>query len=200
VSGGGGAQYFLAVRATADRWYRGVEARTIRRLNKRADFMRSAVLAFIVALVAASSVQAGRLAAETERFSWPLCGPAPKAYGPGINPFTGRKAFHSGVDLDAPTGTPVRASAPGFVVAAEVRGPYGNMIEIAHRPGYRTRYGHLAAFRVNPGERVGRGQVIGNVGSTGRSKGPHLHFEIWYRDIVRDPRTYLEAEATCLLK
>jgi murein DD-endopeptidase MepM/ murein hydrolase activator NlpD len=69
---------------------------------------------------------------------------------------------------------------------------------IDHGPGLRTRYGHLAAYRVSPGDVVGRGEVIGEVGSTGRSKRPHLHFEIWYRDIVRDPRKHLDAEPACL--
>jgi murein DD-endopeptidase MepM/ murein hydrolase activator NlpD len=167
--------------------------------------MRIVLLAFICTLIAASIAQAGAQPAPgvptaSISFTWPLCGPAPKAFGYGTDPFTGRAVFHSGIDLDAPAGAPIRASARGRVIAAETRGPYGNMVEIDHGAGYRTRYGHLAAYRVSPGDIIGRGEVIGDVGSTGRSMRPHLHFEIWYRDVVRDPRKHLEPEPTCMLR
>lgn len=131
------------------------------------------------------------------QFSWPICGPKATGFGYRVDPFTKRVAFHSGLDFPAPEGTPIRASASGRVIAAERRGPYGNMVEIDHGDGYRTRYGHLARFNVSDGEVVQRGQVIGHVGATGRVTGPQLHFEIWYRDVVRDPRTLLNADPAC---
>jgi murein DD-endopeptidase MepM/ murein hydrolase activator NlpD len=131
------------------------------------------------------------------QFSWPLCGPEPAAWGYRTDPFTGRMAFHPGVDFDAPAGTPIRASARGKVIAAEPRGPYGNMVEIDHGDAYRTRYGHLARLNVSAGDLVHRGQVIGEVGATGRAKTPHLHFEIWFGDVVHDPLKHLDAEPAC---
>jgi murein DD-endopeptidase MepM/ murein hydrolase activator NlpD len=155
--------------------------------------MRNAILAFTVVLAAASIAQAGTPqtvptptptpapapATASMQFAWPLCGPVPRGFGYETDPLTGSVSFHSGVDLKAQAGTPVRASARGRVIAAELRGPYGNVVEIDHGAGYRTRYAHLAAYRVSAGEIVGRGQVVGDVGSTGRTNGPHLHFEIW---------------------
>lgn len=134
---------------------------------------------------------------EATHFSWPVCGPTLRVFGHGTDPFTGRLAFHSGIDLNAPEGSAVRASAGGRVIAAELRGPYGNVVEIDHGPGHRTRYAHLSTYNVKPGDAVGRGDVIGQVGSTGRAKGPHLHFEIWINDVVRDPSKYLQAEPPC---
>lgn len=131
------------------------------------------------------------------QFAWPLCGATPTGFGYRVDPFTGRFAYHSGLDLRAPAGLPVRASASGRVMAAEERGPYGNMIEIDHGRGYRTRYGHLLSLRVSAGQLVSRGQVIGEVGSTGRSTEPHLHFELWYLNVVRDPLKYFERDAVC---
>lgn len=142
---------------------------------------------------------APRTAAPAERlhttdFAWPLCGSTNAGFGYRVDPFTGRTAFHAGLDLGAPAGLPIRASAKGRVMAAEERGPYGNMIEIDHGRGYRTRYGQLQSYRVSPGQLVSRGQVIGEVGSTGRSTGPHLHFELWHMNVVRDPLKHLERD------
>lgn len=110
-----------------------------------------------------------------------------------VDPFTGRGAFHSGLDLAAGYGTTIMASAPGRVVVAERRGPYGNLIEIDHGFGIRTRYGHLQDILVNEGDKVGFRQKIATMGSTGRSTGPHLHYEIWFRDVARDPMKFFNA-------
>ena len=97
------------------------------------------------------------------------------------DPFTGRREFHRGIDIVAPVNTGVQASADG-VVARSGRSPdLGNVLEIAHGYGYLTRYAHLNEFLVRRGDRVKRGELIGRVGSTGRSTGPHLHYEV-FRD------------------
>ena len=86
--------------------------------------------------------------------------------------------MHSGVDLAAPQGTPVQATADGVVTSAGWRGGYGILISLGHGSGVQTRYAHLSAIAVQPGTRVRAGQVIGYVGSTGNSTGPHLHYEV----------------------
>lgn len=107
------------------------------------------------------------------------------------DPFTGKRAFHRGLDIVAPERTPVRAPADGVVTTAGRLGPYGKRIDISHGYGYVTRYGHLSEVTVKPGTRVRRGDVIGRVGSTGRSTGPHLHYEV-FRDGRRvNPWRYL---------
>ena len=105
------------------------------------------------------------------------------------NPVTGKVSPHNGVDIAAPTGTPIVASAAGRVVQRRVYGGYGKFIEIDHGGGWRTRYAHLNNFKsgVTRGTSVRQGQVIGYIGSTGRSTGPHLHFEIRKNGTPRDP-------------
>jgi murein DD-endopeptidase MepM/ murein hydrolase activator NlpD len=114
-------------------------------------------------------------------------------FGPRIDPFSGRIAFHPGVDFAGAWGAAVHATAPGTVVFAGNRGAYGNMVEIDHGNGIHTRYGHLSAVTVRAGMHVGRGTAIGRVGSTGRSTGPHVHYEVWYDDVVRNPSNFIEA-------
>jgi murein DD-endopeptidase MepM/ murein hydrolase activator NlpD len=114
-------------------------------------------------------------------------------FGPRMDPFTGRYAFHSGMDFAGPWGTAVCATAAGTVVFAGARGGYGNMVEIDHGMGLHTRYGHLSRITVRVGMRVEKGAAIGRVGSTGRSTGPHVHYEVWYGDVVRNPRNFIEA-------
>ncbi|HEY5084318.1 MAG TPA: M23 family metallopeptidase, partial [Rhizomicrobium sp.] len=114
-------------------------------------------------------------------------------FGPRLDPFTGRYAFHSGMDFAGPWGTSVRATAAGTIIFAGNRGGYGNMVEIDHGMGLHTRYGHLSAITVRVGMRIEKGAAIGRVGSTGRSTGPHVHYEVWYDDVVRNPRNFIEA-------
>ncbi|WP_225902673.1 peptidoglycan DD-metalloendopeptidase family protein [Pseudanabaena sp. PCC 6802] len=124
----------------------------------------------------------------------PYAVPVTSGYGWRINPVTGESAFHSGIDLGAPMGTPVLAAKSGTVQFAGWSGGYGNLIEIGH-DNMGTRYAHLSAIYVNPGQRVAKGQQIGLVGSTGRSTGPHLHFEIMVPSAegwaTLDPAPYL---------
>ena len=114
-------------------------------------------------------------------------------FGYRVDPFTGRYAYHSGADMAGDFGTPILASAPGRVMAAERRGPYGNMVEIDHGRGIRTRYGHLQHLFVKPGDIVHFRQKIATMGSSGRSTGPHLHYEIWFNNVVRDPTKFFDA-------
>ena len=95
--------------------------------------------------------------------------------------------MHEGVDLTAPIGTAVYATGNGTVSQSQTRNGYGELIEIDHGFGYKTRYAHLSARFVKPGEKVTRGQVIGEVGNTGVSSGPHLHYEVRYRENSVNP-------------
>jgi len=114
-------------------------------------------------------------------------------FGPRVDPFTGRYSFHPGVDFAGPWGATVSSTAPGTIVWAGARGGYGNLVEIDHGYGIHTRYGHLSAILVRVGAKVGKGAPIGRLGSTGRSTGPHVHYEVWYDDVVRNPSNFIEA-------
>ena len=114
-------------------------------------------------------------------------------FGPRIDPFTGRYAFHPGIDFAGPWGSVVHATAPGVVVFAGNRGGYGNMVEIDHGYGIHTRYGHLSMISVRVGTSIAQGATLGRVGSTGRSTGPHVHYEVWYDDVVKNPNNFIEA-------
>jgi murein DD-endopeptidase MepM/ murein hydrolase activator NlpD len=114
-------------------------------------------------------------------------------FGARVDPFTHRYAFHSGIDFAGPWGSVVHATAPGTVVFAGFRGGYGNMVEIDHGYGIHTRYGHLSAISVRLGAHVDMGAGIGRVGSTGRSTGAHVHYEVWYDNAVKDPNNFIEA-------
>ena len=116
-------------------------------------------------------------------------------FGVRSDPFLGRPAMHTGLDFRASRGDPVRATAAGKVVTAGWAGGYGRMIEIDHGNGLATRYGHLSAIRVKVGDRVRTGQVVGAVGSTGRSTGPHLHYETRINGEAVDPQRFLRAGA-----
>ena len=112
-------------------------------------------------------------------------------YGNRTDPFTGKKAFHGGLDFPAPSGTTVLSAGAGSVVFVGQRSGYGNVVEIGHGNGIVTRYAHLSAFLVKEGQTVNTGTPIAKVGSTGRSTGPHLHFEVRRDDSVIDPNSFL---------
>jgi murein DD-endopeptidase MepM/ murein hydrolase activator NlpD len=114
-------------------------------------------------------------------------------FGWRIDPFTGRSALHTGLDFQAGPGTPILAAAGGVVVTREVHPAYGNMIEIDHGNDLITRYAHASRVWVSKGDLVRRGQKIAEVGTTGRSTGPHLHFEVMVQGIPQDPRRFLSA-------
>jgi murein DD-endopeptidase MepM/ murein hydrolase activator NlpD len=122
---------------------------------------------------------------------WPVRGYLSAAFGNRIDPFTGQPDFHPGLDISTPRGTRVLAPADGVVVFCGQKSGYGNAIVIDHGYGVVTRYGHLDGFEARPGQRVRRGDVIGFVGSTGRSTAPHLHYEVWVNDQARNPIQYI---------
>jgi murein DD-endopeptidase MepM/ murein hydrolase activator NlpD len=115
------------------------------------------------------------------------------SFGWRIDPFNGHKAFHEGLDFTAGTGTPIYAAAGGIVSTAEQTPDYGKLVKIDHGSGLETRYAHASKLFVRAGERVEKGQKIAEVGSTGRSTGPHLHYEIRLAGNPLDPRKYLNA-------
>jgi murein DD-endopeptidase MepM/ murein hydrolase activator NlpD len=115
------------------------------------------------------------------------------AYGERKDPFTGEKSHHAGVDLVAPLGSGIRATAPGRVVFAGKRDGYGRTIEIDHGQGITTRFAHLSKVLVEDGQHVERGQKIGTLGNSGRSSGPHLHYEIRSWDETLNPIKFMEA-------
>ncbi|MCG5476774.1 MAG: M23 family metallopeptidase [Sinorhizobium fredii] len=130
----------------------------------------------------------------------PLESPAPtsdvtSSFGNRLDPFLGRLALHAGIDFRAATGTRIRATAAGTVTTAGPAGGYGNMIEIDHGNGVSTRYAHLAVVLVHVGERVEADQAIAQSGSTGRSTGPHLHYEVRLGGLAVDPMRFLRARA-----
>lgn len=122
---------------------------------------------------------------------WPVPGWLTSRYGNRRDPFTGGADFHPGLDISADYGQPVRATADGTVAVAERSGSYGNLVEIDHGYGIVTRYGHLSRFKATPGQQVRRGDIIGFVGSTGRSTSAHLHYEILLNGKLTDPMKLL---------
>lgn len=118
---------------------------------------------------------------------WPVRGYLSSGFGNRIDPFTGQKDFHPGIDISSPLGTKIVSPADGIVVKAGAMGAYGNAVVINHGFGIMTRYGHMASYDVRPGQRIRRGEVIGYVGNSGRSNAPHCHYEVWVRDQLQNP-------------
>lgn len=114
-------------------------------------------------------------------------------FGFRIDPITGRSALHTGLDFPSDPGTPILAAAGGMVVVQEYHPAYGNMVEVDHGNDLITRYAHASKVLVKKGDIVKRGQKIAEVGSTGRSTGPHLHFEVWVSGVPQDPQRFLAA-------
>lgn len=114
-------------------------------------------------------------------------------FGWRIDPITGRSALHTGLDFPSASGTPIFAAAGGVVVTQEVQSEYGNMLEVDHGNDLISRYAHASKVYVKKGDLIKRGQKIAEVGSTGRSTGPHLHFEVLVQGIPQDPQKFLNA-------
>ena len=122
---------------------------------------------------------------------WPIEGPVTSSFGEREDPFNGEGAFHSGIDISAPFGSPVRATADGEVSDASMGAGYGREVVLNHGHDLMTVYGHLSAIAVLPGQHVTRGEVIGYVGQSGRSTGPHLHYEVRVHNVPVNPHKYL---------
>lgn len=146
-----------------------------------------------------SIIEAQVLAQNTKKEVFPNLSPLSSAYnsssyGWRVDPFSGRQAFHEGLDFTAEAGTPIYAAAGGIVAMAEATPDYGKLIKIEHGSGLETRYAHASELLVKPGDRVEKGRMIAKVGSTGRSTGAHLHFEVRLNGAPLDPRKYLSKQ------
>jgi len=122
---------------------------------------------------------------------WPVKGWVISGFGTRKSPFTGIKTMHAGIDIAIGTGTPIAAPADGIVSFAGVKGSFGKVIVIDHGYGYTTFYGHCSALKKETGDKVKRGDVIANVGSTGNSTGPHLHYEVRVDGVATNPLKYI---------
>ncbi len=154
--------------------------------------------AFENSLVALDSALVRLERVRTQAKSLPFNNPSPESditsrFGNRPDPFLGRLALHAGIDFRAPVGTAIRSTGPGTVTTAARTGGYGNMVEIDHGNGITTRYAHLSTILVNVGDKISTGETIGKSGSTGRSTGPHLHYEIRLNGQAVDPMRFLTA-------
>ena len=122
---------------------------------------------------------------------WPVQGPVRSSFGGRLDPFNGEGAFHSGIDISSSYGHPVIAPADGMVESTDFEGGYGRAMRIDHGHGVTTLYGHLSGFAVSPGQHVRRGETIAYIGLTGRSTGPHLHYEVRINNTPVNPYKYM---------
>lgn len=137
---------------------------------------------------------ASRLQKEVRPSGWPIeSGWVSSLFGVRTDPFTGRLTQHTGIDFAARAGADVVAVAAGIVSEAGVRDGYGKLVEINHGNGYATRYAHSSRLLVKVGDRVNKGQAIATVGSSGRSTGPHVHFEVLFNGALVNPQQYIQA-------
>jgi murein DD-endopeptidase MepM/ murein hydrolase activator NlpD len=137
----------------------------------------------------------GRLSQLLVPSTAPVDSPVGSGFGFRSDPFTGRAALHAGLDFPASPGTPINSAAGGVVVNVEPHAAYGNMVEIDHGSGLVTRYAHASKVHAKKGDLVKRGQMVAEVGSTGRSTGPHLHFEVLVEGVPQDPARFLAGRA-----
>jgi murein DD-endopeptidase MepM/ murein hydrolase activator NlpD len=127
-----------------------------------------------------------------ELVAWPLRGSISSYFGYRPNPFTGIRQFHAGIDIVAAPGFPIRAAMDGKVSDAGYNTVFGNYVILSHADGFQTLYGHMTAYSVKTGQRIPQGSVIGTVGSTGYSTGPHVHFGLFKRGAAVNPLKYLK--------
>lgn len=161
-------------------------------LDLRVDRMRADLLRDGKSLEAVfEKLDARRTFLEGLPSLWPARGVIASGFGVRVSPFTDTKVFHHGLDIDSPKGSPVKAAAGGKVVRCGFESLYGNIVAIDHGNGYRTYYAHLSERSVKVGDTVRRGDVIGNVGDTGRTTGPHLHYEVHANGLPVNPIRFL---------
>ncbi|MEW6308095.1 MAG: M23 family metallopeptidase [Bacillota bacterium] len=162
----------------------GLTVATLVRLNNPSnpDLIRPGQVLKLRASASQTSTPAPRPLA----FAWPLQGQVTSRYGPRWG------QMHTGIDIAAPTGSPIKAAAAGKVTTAAWLGRYGRTIVVDHGSGFETLYAHLSAYAAKVGATVSQGEIIGRVGSTGNSTGPHLHFEVRQGDKAKNPELFLE--------
>ena len=119
-------------------------------------------------------------------------------FGYRLDPFTGAPSMHEGIDLEGPLGTPIMATAPGVVTFAGTRPAYGGLVEVNHGSGLMTRYSHLERELVQVGDHVALHQEIGLMGSTGRSTGSHLYYEVWVNGATQNPANFMKGKSHVL--
>jgi murein DD-endopeptidase MepM/ murein hydrolase activator NlpD len=146
-------------------------------------------------LTASTRLSARRWLVNTTPSLWPVTGRLLSNFGTREDPFHGHMAFHTGVDISAPVGTPVKAAADGIVIEADWMGNYGKLIVLDHGKGLQTWYAHLSRIDVIPGQEVRLGQIIGATGATGRATSPHLHYEVRRGGVAVNPYGYLARSA-----
>ncbi len=162
-----------------------------RDVEHRADYLN----------VVESSLMRDRVQARLLPTSQPVAvGYNASSFGWRFDPFNGRSSFHEGIDFAAPTGTPISAAAGGVVISSEYHHQFGNMLEVDHGNGIVSRYAHASRLLVRVGDIVRRGQHVADIGSTGRSTGAHLHFEVLVMGVQQDPSKFLAAGAAQALK
>ena len=161
-------------------------------LDLKFDRMKKDLLVDVNDLdVLGEALDSRRLLLESVPGGWPVRGTLSSVFGVRNSPFTETPVFHHGLDIVALTGAPVVASASGVVVKSGYEALYGNMVVVDHGAGYRSVYGHLASCSVEEGAFVNRGEELGKVGSTGRSTGPHLHYEVRVNGLPVNPARFL---------
>lgn len=172
------------------------EASAANRLDKLLDLkfdrMKKDLLVDVNDLdVLGETLDSRRLLLESVPGGWPVRGILSSVFGVRISPFTQTPVFHHGLDIVAQTGTPVLASASGVVVKSGYEAQYGNVVVVDHGAGYRSVYAHMSSSSVEEGAFVNRGEEVGKVGSTGRSTGPHLHYEVRVNGLPVNPARFL---------
>jgi len=161
-------------------------------LDLKFDRMKKDLLVDVNGLDALGEILDGRrLLLESVPGGWPVRGTLSSVFGVRTSPFTETPVFHHGLDIVARTGTPVLASASGVVAKSGYEAQYGNVVVIDHGAGYRSVYAHMSSAGVEEGEFVNRGEELGKVGSTGRSTGPHLHYEVRVNGLPVNPARFL---------
>ena len=171
-----------------DAFDRSVEQYTFLKRNAAAIAISNAGLRLMPAMSFADSTYTPAI--------WPVLGHITDSFGERLDPFSGEGAFHTGVDVATDYGAPVHATADGIVTIAETHSGYGRVVVIDHGFGITTWYAHLSAFSAVPGARVKRGEVVGYTGISGRSTGPHVHYEVRMNNAPVNPWRYMRSNPT----
>jgi murein DD-endopeptidase MepM/ murein hydrolase activator NlpD len=171
-----------------DSFDRSIEQYTFLKRNAAVIAVSSASLRLMPAMSFADSTYTPSI--------WPVMGHITDSFGERMDPFSGEGAFHRGVDVASDYGAPVHATADGVVINAETHTGYGRLVVIDHGFGITTWYAHLSAFSAIPGARVKRGEVVGYTGISGRSTGPHVHYEVRMNNAPVNPWRYMRSNPT----
>ncbi len=167
-------------------------ARLDRLLDLRCEQLKESILVDVKNMeTVCEKLDTNRIVLESVPAAWPARGILGSGFGVRQSPFTETKVFHHGVDIDAPPGTPVKSAAGGKVVRSGYEPLYGNVVVVDHGYGYRTLYAHLSERIVEGGAIVRKGDIVGKVGGTGRTTGPHLHYEVHVNGLAVNPARFL---------